>query len=144
MFGIGRKTRDIITIFHKPSSQTSVRILNLLKQQAATASETATEDQASDHTGHHRAQRTEYDLDVTEAAPTSDQLKAILEYAGSNNIGQIIKGAGGISDAVKKLSQSSDTFIRPVVVDWSNGKAVTGENESEILKMLRQSEPKDP
>ena len=27
--------------------------------------------------------------------------------------------------------------MRPVVVDWNQGRAVVGENESEILKLVR-------
>ncbi|KAI0120676.1 thioredoxin-like protein [Xylariales sp. AK1849] len=135
MFGF-RKTKDIITVFHKASSPASIRVTTLLKQVSANASEPATEDQASDHSHQTHARREEFDLDVTEEAPTTDQLQSILEYVGTSKIGSVIAGAKTDSEAMKKFRESSDAFKRPVVVDWSNGKAVASENESEILKLL--------
>ena len=89
-------------------------MLNLLKQTSATASESATIDQATDHTAQNELQRSEFDLDITEAAPTSDQLSTILDYAGGN-MGTIVKGATSKEDAWAKLRQSADAFQRPVV-----------------------------
>lgn len=111
----GRKTRDIITLFHKPSSAASIRVANLLKQTAATASETATEDQAADHTAQNKLQRTEFDLDITEAPPTRDQLRTIFEYTGGKMIGNFVQGAASQEEAFKKLKESADAFQRPVV-----------------------------
>lgn len=80
------------------------------------ASETATEDQASDHSTQNKAQRSEFDLDITEADPTPDQVKSILEYLGGGSAaGKLVKGASGESDAVSKIKSSPDTFMRPVV-----------------------------
>lgn len=42
------KTLDVISLFHKPSVPASLRVLTILKQASAHASETATEDQATD------------------------------------------------------------------------------------------------
>jgi len=125
--------RDIITLFHKPSSAASTRVLTLLKQASAQASENATEDQASDHSAQNKTQRSDFDLDVTEEAPTSDQLRTILEYVGGKNAGRLVEGAKDVEDALRLRDTG---FKRPVVVDWHNGKAVIGESESEILKML--------
>ncbi|KAI9838924.1 MAG: hypothetical protein M1819_004132 [Sarea resinae] len=132
------KSLDVITLFHKPSSSASLRALTVLKQASANASETATEDQATDHTAQNKAQRTEFDLDVTENAPTSDQLRSILEYVGSESAGELVKGARDEADAMRKLRESAENFKRPVIVDWNNGRAVLGDNESEILSMLKQ------
>ncbi|KAI9839709.1 MAG: hypothetical protein M1837_002056 [Sclerophora amabilis] len=131
------KTLDVITLFHKQSSQASVRALTLLKQQSAIASETATEDQASDHSSHDHAQRVQFELDVTEDPPTSDQLRNIFEYIGAKRAGDIVKGARDEADAVRKLKENGDSFQRPVTVDWNNGQAVVGDNQSEILKMIQ-------
>lgn len=91
-------------------------MLNILKQASAAASETATIDQATDHTAQNKQQRNEFDLDITEADPTPDQVKSILEYlGGANAAGKIVKGASGESDAVSKLKSSPDSFLRPVV-----------------------------
>ncbi|KUJ23240.1 DUF1687-domain-containing protein [Mollisia scopiformis] len=135
------KTLDVITLFHKASSPASLRVHTLLKQVSANASEHATEDQASDHSHQTKPNRPQFELDVTEEPPTQDQLKSILEYVGARNAGTIIKGARDEADAMKKLKESSENFQRPVTVDWSNGKAVAGANESEILKMI-ESLPK--
>ncbi|KAF2263418.1 hypothetical protein CC78DRAFT_544978 [Lojkania enalia] len=135
--------KDVVTLFHKPSSTASTRVLTLLKQQNAQTVAHATEDQASSHASQNKLERAEFDLDVTEAAPTSDQLKNILEYLGGPSaVGKIISGARDESDALRKLKENADVFQRPVVVDWHQGKAVVGENESEILSLLR-SIPKE-
>lgn len=55
---------------------------------------------------------------MTEAPPTADQLKNILEYLGgptSATVGKIIRGANDQSDALKRLEKDGDAFQRPVV-----------------------------
>ncbi|KAL8657243.1 MAG: hypothetical protein Q9226_002119 [Calogaya cf. arnoldii] len=134
------KSLDVITLFHKASSPASIRAQTLLKQVSAHASESATEDQATDHTAQNKFERTEFELNVTEDPPTSDQLRTILEYVGTGmgRVGQIVKGATGESDALTKLKEDPDSFQRPVIVDWNNGRAVFGYKESEIMKMIGQ------
>jgi len=129
----------VITLFHKPSAASSVRIANLLKQASAHAAETATEDQASDHSHQTKyTNREPFELEITENAPTPDQLNSILEYVGAGKASQLVKGASSQSDALKKLKETPENFLRPVVVDWNQGKAVVGEDESEILKLVRE------
>ncbi|KAJ5474338.1 hypothetical protein N7475_003904 [Penicillium sp. IBT 31633x] len=147
------KTLDPITLFHSPSVQASTRVLNILKQASATAGETATEDQASDHTRHAKNQRGEFELEVTTSPPTADQLRSILDYISpvsgvggqgeqaTYGVAELVKGARNAEDALKKFKQDNDTFTRPVTVDWVNGRAVIGDNESEILRMVRQLPP---
>ncbi|KAF3765102.1 DUF1687-domain-containing protein [Cryphonectria parasitica EP155] len=137
MFGF-RKTKDIVTLFHKANSPASVRVASLLKQASANAAEHATEDQASDHSAQTTPERAEFDLNITEDPPTSDQVQTILEYVGKHNVGSIIKGASSESEAMKLFKQSAESFQRPVTVDWNNGKAVAGADESKIIKMLNQ------
>jgi len=131
------KGLDVITLFHKPSSPASIKVQALLKQAAATAGSHATEDQASDHS-HQTPHplRQEFDLDITEEPPTTDQVKSILEFVGAQKASTIIKGAKDEADALKKLRADAESFQRPVTVDWNNGRVVPGDNESEILKML--------
>jgi arsenate reductase-like glutaredoxin family protein len=112
-----------VTLFHKPSSPPSTRVLTLLKQANATSVAHATEDQASSHGAQSKAERTEFELDVTEAPPTGDQLKNILEYLGGGAAGKLVKGAQDQSDALRLLKENADAFQRPVVVDWHQGKA---------------------
>ncbi|ETN40154.1 uncharacterized protein HMPREF1541_04430 [Cyphellophora europaea CBS 101466] len=133
------KTLDVLTCFHKPSVSASTRVVNLLKQASAQSQAHATEDQASDHTPQNTSvTRDPFELDITEAPPTPDQLKNIFEYLGSGKAAQLVKGAASESDALRKLKEDGDNFQRPVVVDWNQGKAVAGENESEILKLVRE------
>lgn len=109
------KGRDIITLFHKANSPVSTRIATLLKQTAAVASQTATADQASDHSAHNKIQREEFDLNITEDPPTTSQLDTILDYAGPAGIPQIVKGAGSKQEALRKFKESTENFQRPVV-----------------------------
>ncbi|KAK4236779.1 thioredoxin-like protein [Achaetomium macrosporum] len=131
------KPLDIITLFHKASSPASVRLAAALRQASAAASETSTEDQASDHSAQSQAvRREEFKLEITENPPTPDQLQTILEYVGKNRISSIVKGATTEKEALRKFQENAENFQRPVVVDWNNGKAQAGENESEILRMI--------
>ncbi|KAF7553890.1 hypothetical protein G7046_g6965 [Stylonectria norvegica] len=123
------KTLDIVTLFHKASSPASARVATLLKQastkaQAGSAGETST------------PTREQFELNITEDPPTEDQVKTILEYVGASGVSSVVKGARDEKDALKKFKESSASFQRPVVVDWNNGKAIAGDNESEILKLV--------
>lgn len=82
--------------------------------------------------------RDPFELEVTEAAPTPDQLKSIFEYLGGGGVaGELVKGAASQSDALRKVNEDANAFTRPVVVDWGRGKAVVGDKKSEILKLLK-------
>lgn len=130
----------MITLFHKPSLPASTRVAAILKQASTQAQETATEDQPSDPNSPGKAPpREPFELDITEAAPTPDQLKSIFDYVGAGKAAELVKGASSRSDALRKLKENGDNFQRPVVVDWNQGRAVIGENQSEILKLLRQT-----
>ncbi|KAI9852804.1 MAG: hypothetical protein M1838_005025 [Thelocarpon superellum] len=131
------KSLDVITLFHKASVPSSLRTLNVLKQASAAASASATEDQASGHSHQNAVQRSDFEMNVTEEAPTADQLRSILEYVGARRAGDIVQGARDEADAMRKLRENGESFKRPVVVDWNNGTAVVGDNESEILNMLQ-------
>ncbi|KAK5175249.1 uncharacterized protein LTR77_000386 [Saxophila tyrrhenica] len=134
--------KDVITLFHAPKNPASIRVHTMLKQAAATAHSHATEDQAADHKKQSKLERTDFDLDVQEGPPTSDQLSSILDYLGPSKAGTVINEATGSSDALRKFKASEMSFVRPVVVDWNNGRAVTGDNESEIMDLIR-SLPKE-
>ena len=90
-------------------------MLTLLKQVSAHASETATEDQASDHSHQNKLQRPEFELNITEDPPTGDQMRTILEYMGAHNAGRLVEGAKDMGDAIKKLVENPKTFKPPVV-----------------------------
>lgn len=108
--------KNVVTLFHKPSNQASTRVLTLLKQANAQSVAHATEDQASSHDAHTKAERTEFELDVTEAPPTPDQLKNILEYLGGPSAaGKVISGASDEGDALRRLKADGEVFQRPLV-----------------------------
>lgn len=109
------KSLDTITLFHRPSLSSSARVLTLLKQASAQASKTATEDQASDITHQNKIQRSEFELNITEEPPTSDQLRSILEYVGQSRAKDIVEGARNEADAIKILVQDPSKFRAPVV-----------------------------
>ena len=104
---------DVITLFHRPTVASSVRVLNLLEQSSSDAAEAATEDQAGGHSAE--TGRQEFELNVTEDPPTSDQLRSILEYIGAKRVGEIVRGARDEADAMRKLQQNSENFQRPLV-----------------------------
>lgn len=134
----------MITLFHQPSVTSSVRAATILKQASSAASATATEDQASDHSHQNEhAAREPFELEITEAPPTADQLKNIFEYVGgTGKPAELVTGAASQSDALRKLAEDGNAFRRPVVVDWINGRAVVGGNESEILKLVKETQGK--
>ena len=105
-----------MTLFHKPSSTASTRVLTLLKQTNAQAVAHATEDQASSHHTQSKLERVEFDLDVTEEPPTADQLKSIIDYLGGPEAAsKVIRGAQDESDAMRRLKADGETFERPLV-----------------------------
>lgn len=109
------KALDVITLFHRPSLPSSIRVNTLLKQISAQASETATIDQASDHTEQNKIQRTEFTLDITEDPPTGDQLRSILEYVGARKAREVVDGARDEGDALRRLKEDPSRFRAPVV-----------------------------
>ncbi|KAH0257689.1 hypothetical protein KCU91_g16214, partial [Aureobasidium melanogenum] len=129
--------KDVITLFHSPKSPASIRVHTLLKQTAGAAQSTATIDQASSHPQQSKIERTDFELDVQEGIPTNDQLTNIFEYLGQDKIGSVVDGASTPTEALRKLKENGSLFQRPLVVDWGNGRAVSGDNESEIMKLLQ-------
>jgi hypothetical protein len=109
------KSLDVIQLFHKAGSPASTKVVNLLKQISAAASETATEDQASDHSAQTNNRRDVFELTVTEEPPTADQLTTMLEYAGQPGISSIVKGATTTTEALRLFKQNTDNLKRPVV-----------------------------
>ena len=92
-----------------------MRTHTLLKQISAQASDTATIDQAADHTAQNKIQRSEFQLDVTEDAPTGDQLRSILEYVGPKKAREVVDGAKDEADALRRLKKDPSKFMAPVV-----------------------------
>lgn len=92
-----------------------MRVASILKQASANAAEQATEDQASDHSSQSSPDRAEFDLEITEEAPTPDQLQTLLQYAGTSAISSLVKGASNETEAMRLFKKSAENFQRPVV-----------------------------
>lgn len=108
--------KNVVTLFHKPSNQASTRVLALLKQSNAQSVTHATEDPASLPQTQNITDKKDFELDVTEAPPTGDQLKSILEYlGGAGAAGKVVEGAENESDALRRLKADGNVFQRPVV-----------------------------
>ncbi|KAH8153520.1 uncharacterized protein LAJ45_02333 [Morchella importuna] len=123
------KTLDVLTLFHAPKSAPSKRVLDLLKE----ASTSAAEDPGK---------KAVFELEVVNApaVPTPSQLRSILEFAGKNRVGEIMKGATSEREAMKALEEGgenvSERVLRPLLVDWNNGRAVLGADESAIKNLV--------
>ncbi|RMY47063.1 hypothetical protein D0865_08900 [Hortaea werneckii] len=76
-------------------------------------------------------------IDVQETPPTPDQLTSILDYLGPSKAGTVVEEATGTSDALRKFNAKQQAFQRPVTVDWNNGRAVVGDDESELMRLVR-------
>jgi hypothetical protein len=100
------KPLDIITLFHKAGSPASARVIAALRK----ASEAAAESSAANSSG-----RSEFQLDITEAPPTPDQLQTILGYVGRQGIPSVVTGANDEAEAMKKFKENVENFRRPVV-----------------------------
>ncbi len=116
------KTLDVLTLFHAPKQADSVKVLNTLRSATAHAESSAISGKNPTAT---------FELDVVEAptAPTPDQLRSILEYVGKNKVGEIVKGASSEAEAARILEEkgpmTSERVLRPILVDWNNGRAGT-------------------
>lgn len=42
---------------------------------------------------------------------------------GAVRAGDLIKGATDRLDALRRLREDGESFVRPVIVDWNNGRA---------------------
>ncbi|KAI5804903.1 hypothetical protein EDC01DRAFT_610640, partial [Geopyxis carbonaria] len=128
------KTLDVLTLFHAPQKAESTKVLSVLRSAITKAEENSL--------AGKKGADTTFQLEVVEApnVPTASQLKSILEYVGANKVGQIVQGARNEKDAVKILEEggpvSSERVLRPLLVDWNNGRAVLGADEKAIQNLV--------
>lgn len=94
-----------------------MHVLNLLHRAAADASDGGPDAAAQipDTSDQARTQRKDFELEVTEQPPTGDQLRSILEYVGAQRAGDLVKGARGEAEAMRRVAGSGESFERPVV-----------------------------
>jgi hypothetical protein len=128
---------------HHPSSPPSTRALNLLRHSLS----------APYPLNSAEGKPLEYDLQVVESAPTSDQLKTILSYLPSKatNPSMVFLSAHPSGPAtfeqpttakgIAELAEKNPLAIKwPIVVAWSIGKVSIGDVDGVkgILENLRQ------
>lgn len=94
-----------------------MRALALLKRAFPEASEPApaSAPQVPDTSDQARVQRKNVELEVTEEPPTGDQMRSILEYVGAQRAGDLVKGALGEAEAMRRVRDGGASFVRPVV-----------------------------
>lgn len=124
------KTLDVLTLFHAPKNPQSTRVLALLRA----ASEQATD---SGITGKNPTAQFELDVVEEPGVPTPTQLQSILEFVGKDKISQIVRGTSTVAEASKVLDAGdSMRVLRPLLVDWNNGRAVIGADEKAIKNIV--------
>ncbi|KAK9472691.1 thioredoxin-like protein [Dipodascopsis tothii] len=109
MFRSFAKSRNVVTLFHSPSSAVSKQILSVLSKNKETTAAKV------------------FDLEVIEAPPTKDQLRALRSYTTS---------AGGGADTF--VAASGADVVRPMVVDWLNGRAVVGDDLPGVQALVEE------
>lgn len=123
------------------------------------ASEYATANSSGNNTMRNSRgfeRRSQFKLEITEKMPTRDQLRCILDYIqrvplfkanvidGRERyveevtpvIGAVVKGAKNEFDAFLRMKANPDNFHRPMVVDWSRGRASSVTNELVLMDMI--------
>ncbi|KAJ2925467.1 hypothetical protein H1R20_g11628, partial [Candolleomyces eurysporus] len=151
MFNSFKRRAPSISIFHHPSSPPSLKALKLL-QSANTSPYPANKSPS--------APPLEYNLEVVESPPTTDQVRTILSYMPSKATSPSMAllsahpsaGAGETRpqsiEAIVELARKTPAALKwPIVVDWEDGKAVIGDVEGvksmlETLRKKRDGEEK--
>lgn len=92
-----------------------MRVSNLLKQASTSAQKSAAQDAET--------RREPFELNITEDAPTVDQVQTILEYVGQSGAAQVVKGARDDKDALKKFKENKENLLRPLVSGLMKGSS---------------------
>ncbi|KAG6896027.1 hypothetical protein C0992_010777 [Termitomyces sp. T32_za158] len=143
MFNSFKRRLPEISIFHQPFSPPSTKALNLLRSSLS----------APYPPGQAEKKSLDFNLDVIEGPPTSDQMKTILSYLPSKAVSPSLaflsahyatptgsERPEGVS-AIANLAQDNPNALKwPIVVDWHGGQAAIGDIEGVkgILETLRK------
>ncbi|KAJ3573290.1 hypothetical protein NP233_g2537 [Leucocoprinus birnbaumii] len=143
MFNSFKRRLPNISIFHNPSSQPSKNALLLLRNSLSSPYPT----------GNPNSQPLQFNLEVVESPPTTDQLQTILSYFPSKAVSpsHVLISAHPSAPSfnerpttlsgIAQLAQENPQAIKwPIVVDWDSGKAAVGDIEGvkSILEHLRK------
>ncbi|KAJ4490477.1 thioredoxin-like protein [Lentinula aciculospora] len=144
MFSAFRKVATEVTIFHHPSSPPSQKALNILRS-AVSGPYPPTKVTSAP---------LDFKLEVVEAPPTADQLKAIMSFVSPEqnaSAASVFLSAHPSTPSGSEVPQSvsaiHDIGIKnpnvlkwPIVVDWKAGRVSIGDVEGvkSILEILRK------
>ncbi|KAJ7037370.1 thioredoxin-like protein [Mycena alexandri] len=145
LFSGWTRTLHEISIFHHSGSPPSVKALGLLRSALS-----------EPYPPGRGSAPLQFNLDVVEAPPNSDQLRTIMSYLPSKNSSSSPSAASVFLSAHPSAASSDganlavveslgrdkpNTFKWPVVVDWNAGKASVGDVDGVkgILELLRQN-----
>lgn len=114
------KQIPILSLFHRPSVQTSANLLKFLR-------------------GHPVITKRIANLEVSEAPPTRSQFETITNYMGGGyNASKLVEGAKGLDDAVSIVSKDESKLNAPFLVDWEGGRVVLGGDQSRVEHLLEE------
>jgi len=114
------KAIPILSLFHRPSVESSATILRFLREHPVIKKQQAT-------------------LEVSENPPTETQLETMTGYLGGGfAAAKIVEGAHGVSDAVSILEKDRTRLNVPVLVNWEGGKVVLGGDKAQVEHLLEE------
>jgi len=130
VIGICCQESEAATHSHNPSSQPSTKALSLLRNSLS----------APYPSGNPTSAPLQFNLEVVESPPTTDQLETILSYFSSKAVSpshvliSAHPSAPSFNDrpttlsGIVQLAQDNPQAVKwPIVVDWENGKAAIGD-----------------
>ncbi|KAF9484809.1 hypothetical protein BDN70DRAFT_872057 [Pholiota conissans] len=143
MFNSFKRKLPEISIFHHPLSPPSTKALSLLRSSLSNPYPPNSDKKVP----------LEFNLEVVESAPTSDQLNIILSYLSPKALNPSMvflsahpsapsgQDAPSTVKAIAELAQSNPNALKwPIVVDWADGKASVGDVDGvkSILETIRK------
>jgi hypothetical protein len=114
------KPIPIISLFHRPSVQSSATLLKYLRD-------------------HPVIQKRMANLEVSTLPPTRSQFETITSYMGGGyNASKLVDGAQGLDDAVEIVHRDESKLNVPFLVDWLGGRVVLGGDTDRAERLLEE------
>jgi Protein of unknown function (DUF1687) len=114
------KQIPILSLFHRPSVQSSTTILKFLRD-------------------HPVIQKQMANLEVSTSPPTRAQLEIITNYLGGGYAAnKLVEGAKGLDDAAKIVQEDESKLNAPFLVDWEGGRVVLGGDKARVEHLLEE------
>jgi Protein of unknown function (DUF1687) len=114
------KQIPILSLFHRPSVQSSTTLLKFLRE-------------------HPVIQKQMANLEVSTAPPTRAQLEIITNYLGGGySANKLVEGAHGVDDAAKIVQEDESKLNAPFLVDWDGARVVLGGDKDRVEHLLEE------